>query len=95
MSHQYDALVEQLAPFAGGRQRAREALADAGLGSRFGRFDNAELKELWEALAIDDGIRYTPEPGSVEERLLREVEGAMRETGWPGAPHRDTGWTYQ
>jgi hypothetical protein len=47
--------------------------------SRFTAFTEEEAQALWEGLLFDDGVRYEPEPGSVEERLVRELEQVPRE----------------
>jgi hypothetical protein len=46
--------------------------------TRFAGFTNEEIQTLWEGLVFDDGIRYGQEPGSVEERLVRELEEESR-----------------
>lgn len=42
--------------------------------TRFAGFSAEEILELWEALTFDDGIRYYPEAGSIEARLIAELE---------------------
>jgi hypothetical protein len=41
---------------------------------RFQPFSAEELLELWEGLVYDDGLRYYPEPKTVEWQLAQEVE---------------------
>lgn len=60
----------------------------------FGDLTDEELACLWEALALDDGIHYWPEPGSVEERLLASVEHEMNYKRNLACPRHD-GWTYE
>lgn len=41
---------------------------------RWRAFVPSELVRIWEGLVYDDGLPYTPEPGTIEARLVEEIE---------------------
>lgn len=59
-------------------------LATDGLASRFSRFDEPELRALWDALTVDDGVRYDLAALvhlAEEFSLAREIRGEARRRG--------------